>query len=57
MFNREAASNFAQGQMGFIDFVGLKHFQTIGKWNPKLQFLADNVQRNRDAWEALSKET
>eukprot|EP01004_Peranema_trichophorum_P003208 NODE_220_length_3207_cov_54.419909_g191_i0.p1 GENE.NODE_220_length_3207_cov_54.419909_g191_i0~~NODE_220_length_3207_cov_54.419909_g191_i0.p1 ORF type:complete len:1025 (-),score=180.24 NODE_220_length_3207_cov_54.419909_g191_i0:133-3090(-) len=52
MYDREKA-NLAQGQVGFIDFLAMKQFQTMANWSPYLQWTIDACMSNRQRWKDL----
>eukprot|EP01062_Namystynia_karyoxenos_P082096 TRINITY_DN917_c0_g6_i1.p1 TRINITY_DN917_c0_g6~~TRINITY_DN917_c0_g6_i1.p1 ORF type:complete len:1378 (+),score=480.69 TRINITY_DN917_c0_g6_i1:68-4135(+) len=51
MFDREASQALANGQIGFIKFVGVPHFEAVQKVIPGLQWWLDNLKSNLAEWQ------
>ena len=50
MFNRQNGIELAQGQIGFMDNVGIPMYELLVKGIPELQPIVDQLTRNRDTW-------
>jgi len=50
IFDRAQFSHLAQGQLGFIDYVGIEHFSLLAKVVPGTSFALSQLQRNRAQW-------
>jgi cAMP-specific phosphodiesterase len=51
MFDREKSGELAKGQLGFIDFCAGKHMELMSSYTEHLQWLYENVTKNRALWQ------
>eukprot|EP01060_Flectonema_neradi_P009117 TRINITY_DN16519_c0_g1_i3.p1 TRINITY_DN16519_c0_g1~~TRINITY_DN16519_c0_g1_i3.p1 ORF type:complete len:1163 (+),score=177.37 TRINITY_DN16519_c0_g1_i3:66-3554(+) len=56
MFNRQNGIELAQGQIGFMENVGIPMYDILTKGIPELQEVADQLKCNRDTWKTLLQE-
>eukprot|EP00667_Euglena_gracilis_P014837 EG_transcript_15396 len=53
MFDRNKQGELALGQIGFINAIGMKHYEELVALCPTLQWMVDNVRANLGSWTAL----
>ncbi|CCW67821.1 unnamed protein product [Phytomonas sp. Hart1] len=54
MFDRSLNTELAKGQIGFIDFVSAKFFNTlVSMLCHDMQWCVDRINSNRKSWNAL----
>eukprot|EP00755_Sulcionema_specki_P016636 Sspe_Gene.62512::Locus_35143_Transcript_1_1_Confidence_1.000_Length_3620::g.62512::m.62512/K13298/PDE11; dual 3',5'-cyclic-AMP and -GMP phosphodiesterase 11 len=53
MFDRQNSAELAAGQVGFIQAVGLPLFSSLSQHVPELQYVLDELIKNREKWQRI----